>query len=516
MPNSEISNETKSRQLTGSSKRKRKQSIKRNIVKEDESWCSNSSGSPKVEKTYGKRNKGGKIKSGKDEEAIIVDIDLEGASVQKDLQLEPTDEDNSSNLESESNKNETNICELGSADSPKCSSNKSQCLNCQFCSEHKTSRKEVDTNKRIKKKFPCEICCKEGFPKEYNSVEKHKQHMASVHEIYTEEVKRFECTECPEAVWFPTKSKFNYHLGTKHPGIIKFVCEICTETFKLKANYKNHLKTHNIVVQKKFSCDVCNGTFVNKAGYEAHKKRFPGPHIKQSCSHCGFSFSKEKHLLNHRCKTLLLEEAATRSNKINSSNSMQNVLHTSNSLKLPQSLLEIQEPEESIKMTQASADLPEDSAKSPNQVFDVKRGTDTQIYVDKAVKIDTCTNAESQKKAFENDSQINKRVVLHRIIPKRCQDQTIYRPVQMQAQNIPESVVVQELREIDFEGGTFIATSSGDTEQQFIVRDINGHLVQGNQILQLDINDVQQGEESQVYLADWNIVAPYVIREKSP
>lgn len=486
MPNSIAINEARCKQPTGSSKRKRKQSIKRNIVQDNEVNGGDPVKTSAVEKTYGKRVKCNKGKAGKDadegnpkKEEKNNESSCQKIKKEENLDLLHTD--------AEEEKNEKPKCKLGGADVSKCSFTKQQCQNCKFCSEHRVSKDSDDSNsKRTKKKFPCEICAKEGSPKVYNSMEKHKHHMATVHEIYSKELKRFECTECPETVWFPTKSKFTYHLGTKHPGIIKFICEVCTETFKLKANYKTHMKTHNIVVQKKFSCEVCNGTFVNKAGFEAHKKRFPGPHIKQSCSHCGFSFSREKHLINHRCKTLLLEEAAARANNANQ----------------VQPLLEPQE-EDPLKLT--AADISD-------------KNDETQTYLEKKATVEVSTDTETlEKKARESDSQINKRVVLHRIIPRRNQDQTVYRPVQMQTQNVTESVGVQELREIDFEGGTFIAAATGEPEQQFIIRDIDGHLVQGNQIIQLAINDVQPGEESQVYLAaDWNFVAPYVIREKSP
>ncbi|KAK6636892.1 hypothetical protein RUM43_010556 [Polyplax serrata] len=485
MPKPETTKEVNYKQPTGSSKRKRKQSIKRNIVNDSESNC-NDSVKSKTEKTYGKRSKSAKVKEHAEENLMddrkskTVTCPNEITEIIAPLHGEQSEEE------------KLNVENLAVS---KCSSNKQQCQNCKFCSEHKEIKSEADDSsncKRSKKKFPCEICAKDGTPKVYNTLEKHKQHMATVHEIYSKEVKRFECTECSQTVWFPTKSKYMYHLGTKHPGIIKFICEVCTETFKLKANYKNHMKSHNIVVQKKFACDVCNGTFVNKAGFEAHKRRFPGPHIKQSCSHCGFSFSREKHLINHRCKTLLLEEAAARTNSSITSEPKQDVQQTENASKFAVDHVKVEGDNSTVYL-------------------------DKKTTVDPSVESETDTQALNEKKPVECDSQSNKKMLVHRIIPRRNQDQAVYRPVQVATQNVPESVVVQELREIELENGTFIAAApSGDPEQQFIIRDINGQIVQGGQIFQLDINDVQPGEESQVYLADWNIVAPYVIREKSP
>lgn len=463
------------KQLIGSSKRKRKSSIIKRNIHVDES-----NDSSKTEKSPGKKLKTEKTKSdGKK------DKNLDGPE-------KKVPEGNDTNENEGLAKDEIDLEEVLLADEGRkprgktksaekgCSSSKQQCQNCSFCSEHKPVKEEEEDEGAVKakKKYTCDHCAKMGMKRVYNSLEKYKHHVSLLHEKSKEDVKRFECTDCPEPVWFPTKSKFCYHLGAKHPGIIKFICEVCTETFKLKANYKNHMKTHNIVVQKKFSCDVCNGTFVNRAGFEAHKKRFPGPHIKQNCSHCGFSFSREKHMKNHRCKKLLLEEAA----RANSQTEMETRLEV---------------------FSQEATD---------ERTNEEPRTEPTFLTID----VNMEKEMRTEENPFENKTgelaENNKKIVFHRIVPRRSQDQTIYRPVQMQtAQNVPESVVVQE---IDLENSTFIATAE---DQQIILRDVNGHLVQGNQILQLDLNDIQPGEESQVYLADWNVVAPTImIREKSP
>ncbi|EEB14984.1 zinc finger protein, putative [Pediculus humanus corporis] len=420
MPDSESTNDNPSKQPTGSSKRKRKQSIKRNIVINEKKESSVSNKVSKVERMYGKRVKNAKVKQKKDFEDKVSNKNNE---LSADDNVNTTAQEESSSILNANEDNNDNMkCQSIDSGSSKCNNtSEQQCQNCKFCSEHKITKEDADDScKRSKKKFACELCAKEGSPKVYNSIEKHRQHMETVHDTSKNEVKRFECTECPKTVWFPTKSKYTYHLGTKHPGVIKFVCEVCTETFILKANYKSHMKTHNIVIQKKYSCDGCNGTFVNKAGYEAHKKRFPGPHIKQSCSHCGFSFSKEKHLMNHRCKTLLLEEAAAKASNQNQ----------------VQPTLDIVELDTVV-----------------NEVDD--RGEDEPIFIDEKLTTEASTDTDLlQKKVNKNDSQLNKRVVVHRIIPRRAQDQTVYRFVQMQ--NVSEPVVVQELREIDFENDFII------------------------------------------------------------
>lgn len=456
------------KQLIGSSKRKRKSSIiKRNILVDESEDFS------KTEKTQVKKLKTDKTKSDskKDKNLDVPDDKVPDANDANDDEILSNDKSEPEDkIEDDGRKprGKTKPAEKG------CSSSKQQCQNCSFCSEHKPEKEEGEECSK-KKRYPCDHCAKMGVKRIYNTLEKYKHHVSLLHEKIKEEVKRFECTDCPEPVWFPTKSKFCYHLGAKHPGIIKFICEVCTESFKLKANYKNHMKTHNIVVQKKFSCDVCNGTFVNRAGYEAHRKRFPGPHIKQNCSHCGFSFSREKHMKNHRCKKLLLEEAARANNQ---------------------------------NETEAR---PETFTQGQQTIEETRVDDQTVLTLDENMGKEIASGAEvdpSENKTEFVDN--NKKIVFHRIVPRRNQDQTIYRPVQMQAQNVSESVVVQE---IDLENGTFITT--GD-DQQIILRDVNGHLVQGNQILQLDLNDVQPGEESQVFLTNWDVVAPFVIREKSP
>ncbi|KAL0276037.1 UNVERIFIED_CONTAM: hypothetical protein PYX00_003711 [Menopon gallinae] len=488
MSNQEMTNENlcgEGKQLIGSSKRKRKSSIiKHNVVSSDKPQSNDTEGTQKPVRTYVKKVKSER-RSVKDKS--VNEVNESANESMKDDQKEPVDgietsetvdlnakDESGLNLERDEGELKQMEKTTTETEDGQCMGKQQQCQNCNFCAEHKVSNLESDAKvDYVSKTFTCKVCSGMGLKRVYSSMEKLKRHTKEVHEP-KKDVKRFECTDCPEPVWFPTKSKFCYHLGAKHPGVIKFVCEVCTQTFKLKANYKNHLKTHNIVVQKKFSCDVCLGTFVNRAGYEAHKKRFPGQHIKQSCVRCGVSFSKEKHMKNHRCKILLLEEAAAAAR--DSTKGM--------------------EAEKGEKLPE------EGTAKQDIQA----------VLDDKKVKEGTLeTDAEGKKQGAEGD-QSGKRVLFQRLLPKK-NEKLIYKQFPLQTQNVPQSVVVQEFREIDLEGGAFI---TAEPDHQIIVRDVNGHLVQGNQILQLDINDFQPGEESQVYLADWNVVAPFVIRGKSP
>lgn len=158
--------------------------------------------------------------------------------------------------------------------------------------------------------YKCSDCEKTGVTRIFKHKESLVSHIVSKH---GEDSKKllFVCDVCSASQKpqiFSAKKPFLAHMMTQHMMVV-FICDICSAIFKLKANYKTHVMTHNIQPKKEFKCDICNGTFVNKAGYVAHRKRFPGPHIKQICPHCGASFSREKHMQNHRCKTLLLREA---------------------------------------------------------------------------------------------------------------------------------------------------------------------------------------------------------------
>lgn len=195
------------------------------------------------------------------------------------------------------------------------SSSPGPCKNCSYCSDHcPTDKGRPGVNKRV----TCTTCKEKGVRRTFKSEESLSSHIKQAHSDEgggsKDDCPIFLCSLCCEPenssapLIFTSKNKYLSHLSAVHQTQM-FLCDICSSAFKLKANYKSHMLTHNVEPKKAFKCEVCNGTFVNRAGFDSHKRRFPGPHMKQTCVNCGVSFSKEQHMKNHRCRKLLLQEA---------------------------------------------------------------------------------------------------------------------------------------------------------------------------------------------------------------
>jgi len=192
---------------------------------------------------------------------------------------------------------------------------------CTYCSEstpeprrsrwRKTKAKPKNSLQKTEKFF-CEVCKKQGQKRAYKSQETLSEHMKNLH-CEGEDHHKYTCNQCntPESVSFYSRTKFINHMSSQHSTMV-FACQHCPSFFKMKANYKTHLANHNVEQVKAFQCEVCKASFMNRPGFEAHKRRFPGPHVMYACAHCPSTFSKESGIVNHRCKRLMMEEAAQR------------------------------------------------------------------------------------------------------------------------------------------------------------------------------------------------------------
>lgn len=74
-----------------------------------------------------------------------------------------------------------------------------------------------------------------------------------------------------------------------------------------------------------------------------------------------------------------------------------------------------------------------------------------------------------------------------------------YQPIEVSMTN---QVAMQELQE-------------GGEPEQLVIRDLAGNIVPGAQVLHIEISDSDPAQQVyQVNVADWNMVAPFVVRDQ--
>lgn len=104
-----------------------------------------------------------------------------------------------------------------------------------------------------------------------------------------------------------------YTITKKQPDkvkdIPKYNCSLCTEIFKYKKQYLQHLGNHtkeitntpdsNVNVDQSLLCDICSLTFKSKHSLSAHTRvHIPKDRILK-CATCGKVFNKLSHLKRH-------------------------------------------------------------------------------------------------------------------------------------------------------------------------------------------------------------------------
>lgn len=79
---------------------------------------------------------------------------------------------------------------------------------------------------------------------------------------------------------------------------LKYVCEICGNTFTRQSNLIVHQKIHTS--QKEYLCNICNKAFIQKINLKNHQRSIHTGERPHRCDFCDKSFSIKSSLNKHR------------------------------------------------------------------------------------------------------------------------------------------------------------------------------------------------------------------------
>ena len=101
---------------------------------------------------------------------------------------------------------------------------------------------------------------------------------------------------CPICkIRFEKMEQFEQHFESYHPGVSKFVCNVCDEVFLNQEHLEAHARTHS---ELEYICRYCRKSFSRKDDYETHLLT----HSQEKpfhCHICGRSFSLRTNLRRH-------------------------------------------------------------------------------------------------------------------------------------------------------------------------------------------------------------------------
>lgn len=159
---------------------------------------------------------------------------------------------------------------------------------CNLCSNTFRTRKSVYDHIRKKhgnKKELCNICGK--FLSDRNNLQKHYR------TVHLKE-KNYPCTVCDKR--FDSSYRLRMHLNS-HDGIRPFTCNFCPSSFFTSSCLAAHkTSVHN--VGKKHVCTICSRSFSLAYNMRQHMATHTGirAHI---CKHCGAGFQRKNKLQTH-------------------------------------------------------------------------------------------------------------------------------------------------------------------------------------------------------------------------
>ncbi|KAK3893148.1 hypothetical protein Pcinc_003018 [Petrolisthes cinctipes] len=121
----------------------------------------------------------------------------------------------------------------------------------------------------VKKKNVIYVCgvCKKTFKSQKMALHHMKIHL-----------NKYRCDECGKA--FTTKYKYERHLEL-HSDERKFICEICTESFKRRTSLLRHQQRHMPAV---FKCSVCGKQESHSTRLKRHMRSHQAPNMKEGDS----------------------------------------------------------------------------------------------------------------------------------------------------------------------------------------------------------------------------------------
>ena len=154
-----------------------------------------------------------------------------------------------------------------------------QRLVCNHCGKdfHEFSKllthiRGVHMNRRVQRRFPCNICGKNNFPREAHL----KRHIEAVH---NDKLEMIDCDRC--------QKKFKPKSFKVHKCFRDEVCNICGKSVN---NLKGHMESvHNFTLVQ---CPIC-GVSLKESSLRCHMKSH---NEKITCPTCGITV---KHLANH-------------------------------------------------------------------------------------------------------------------------------------------------------------------------------------------------------------------------
>ncbi|XP_067635781.1 zinc finger protein 62-like [Eurosta solidaginis] len=233
----------------------------------------------------------------------------------------PENDDEDQNSESIMEIDVTSVNKKGEKSTAVESDNENEFVKCKYCHKDILRSKIANHNAhhayKLKKKgkYICAFCPRE-FPYE-NSV---KIHERNIHLHQRKE--RQECPVCHKKV---EARYFKRHLENVHVTERKFVCDICSDSFKNYVQLMGHRRLHSdrnipcTMCPKKFArhydlkvhmrfhtgespfnCHLCDKRFRMKAHLTYHLQQHAG--IKQKCNECGKEFNSHRQLKLHTYK----------------------------------------------------------------------------------------------------------------------------------------------------------------------------------------------------------------------
>lgn len=122
--------------------------------------------------------------------------------------------------------------------------------------------------------------------------------------------KQVSCCMCDQV--FSTTADLRQHVNDEHPSPpaavapgLKFKCEYCLRSFKLKSSLKAHVLDKDFTEVPKnnfgFVCSICGKHFASLMGYEYHQKSIHEKELRYVCPNytCGKAFALKKELRSH-------------------------------------------------------------------------------------------------------------------------------------------------------------------------------------------------------------------------
>jgi len=160
-------------------------------------------------------------------------------------------------------------------------------LQCQLCSSTFTTKQNLDdhrTNLNCLKTFKCDQC-DTAFRKETYLIKHRETH---------NEIKMYKCDYCQKM--FKSRCSAIKHSKTHENLVQLFPRDDCGKAFREETNLIKHRKTHNEI--EMYKCDYCQKTFKSRSRAIVHKKNHEGE-FDYRCQYCAKGYNNRHTLKVH-------------------------------------------------------------------------------------------------------------------------------------------------------------------------------------------------------------------------